>query len=86
LVNAWEEEADRRANGRTLALADYYEAHLDSLQKEHRSAQHEFEIRCRDIQTSQAAVMDAIVNTQSSIEAAGKKAGRSRMKHTMQSG
>jgi hypothetical protein len=74
LLSAWEEEATRRAKGRTLALAEHYEAHLESLQKEHMSAQYEIERRCRDVRISQAAALATFANAQRSIQDAERKA------------
>jgi hypothetical protein len=74
LLNAWEEEAKRSAKGRALALAEHYEAHLESLREEYRSAQCEIERHYRDLQISQAVALATAADGQISIRGAERRA------------
>lgn len=74
LLNAWEDEATRRAKGRTLALAEHYETHIESLQTEHKRIRREIERHNRDLQISQAATLAALVEAQRTIHDAKRRA------------
>lgn len=74
LLSGWEAEATRRAKGRNLALAEHYEAHMESLQAEQKKIQREIERHNRRLQISQTATLATLVEAQRTIHDAERRA------------